>query len=108
MEAIGPLLVLCTYPHLLRGAAWVHYIHNTAAQHALLRGSSSIYSGDHLMGLTWGLAADLDGWPYFDRVHTKSNPIDGVSRGDFEGPWSIVTRAVVPLQMIRQLAVECC
>ena len=60
VEAIGPLLVLCCYPHHLRGAAWVHYIDNTAAQHALLRGSSSIYSGVHIVGLTWDHAADLD------------------------------------------------
>ena len=44
VEAIGPLLLLCTYPQILRGYAWVHYIDSTAAQHALLRGSSSISS----------------------------------------------------------------
>ena len=85
----------------------MHCMYNAAAQHALLRGSSSIYSGDHLVGLTWELAADLDCWPYFDRVRTKSNPIDGVTRRNYEGPWRFVTRAVVPLQMIRQLAAEC-
>ena len=28
--------------------------------------------------------------PWFDRVDTKSNPVDGLSRGDFNGNWDIV------------------
>ena len=107
IEAIGPLVILCTYPDLLQGAAWVHYIDNTAAQHARLRGSSSITSGDHVVVLTSTRAAALDFWPYFDRVHTKTNPIDGVSRRDFRGPWQVVTEAVVPLQLIRQMEQAC-
>ena len=90
VEAIGPLLLLCTYPEILRGSAWVHYIDNTAAQHALVRGSSSISSGDHVVGATLEAAAKLDCWPYFDRVHTKSNLVDGLSRGDLNGVWDIV------------------
>ena len=107
LEAIGPLLLLYTYPQILRGFAWVHYIDNTAAQHALLRGSSSISIGDHVVGATWEAVAELDCWPYFDRVHTKSNPIDGVSRGDFTGPWERVEDAIVPLQLIREMEVSC-
>ena len=107
IEAIGPLLVLCTYPNLLRGAAWIHFIDNTAAQHSLLKGCSSITSGDHVVGLTWERASALDCWPYFDRVHTKSNPIDGVSRQDFQGPWAAVTQAVVPLDMLTQMERAC-
>ena len=107
VEAIGPLLLLCTYPEILRGSAWVHYIDNTAAQHALVRGSSSISSGDHVVGATWEAAAKLDCWPYFDRVHTKSNPIDGVSRGDFTGPWERVEDATVPLQLIKKMELAC-
>ena len=60
VEAIGPLLLLCTYLELLRGSAWVHYIDTIAAQHALVRGSSSISSGDHVVGATWESAAKLD------------------------------------------------
>ena len=107
VEAIGPLLLLCVYSDILSGFAWVHYIDNTAAQNALLRGSSSISSGDHVVGATWVAAAKLDCWPYFDRVHTKSNPIDGVSRGDFSGPWERVVEAVVPLQLIREMELSC-
>ena len=103
IEAIGPLILLHNYPAILRGSAWVHYIDNTASQHALLRGSSSIMSGDPVVGATWDLAATVDCWPYFERVHTKSNPIDGVSRGDFSGPWETVKEAHFPLRLLRSL-----
>ena len=84
---------MCNYPTILRGSAWVHYIGNTAAQHALLCGSSSITSGDRVVGATWAQAAALDCWPYFDRVPSKSNPIDGVSRRDFQEPWQTAEAA---------------
>ncbi len=107
VEAIGPLLFHCTYLDILRRSARFHYIDATAAQHALVRGSSSMSSGDHVVGASWEAAADLDCWPFFDRVHTKSNPIDGVSRGDFSGPWERVVEAVVPLQLIREMELSC-
>lgn len=107
VEAIGPLLLLCTHPEILRGSAWVDYIDNNAAQHAPLRCSSSISSGDHVVGATWEAAAQLECWPYVDRVHTKSNPIDGVSRGDFSGPWERVEVATVPLKLIREMEQSC-
>ena len=63
IEAIGPSILLHNYPAILRGSAWVHYIDNTASQHALLRGSSSIMSGDHVVGATWAQSDALDCWP---------------------------------------------
>ena len=60
LEAIGPLLLLCTYPEILRAFARVHYIDNSAAQYALGRGSSSISSGDHVVGATWVAAAEVE------------------------------------------------
>ena len=35
-------------------------------------------------------------YPYFDRVASKANPVDGLSRGRREGPWKQVLRAVLP------------
>ena len=81
----------------------MQYIDNTASQLALLTGSSSIMSGDHVVGATWELAATLGCWPYFERVHTKSNPIDGVSRGDVSGPWETVKDAYFPVRLLRWL-----
>ena len=61
-----------------------------------------------MVGATWEAAAELDCWPYYyDRVHTKSNPIDGVSRGDFNGPWERVEDTTVPLQLIKKMELAC-
>lgn len=107
VEAIGPLLLLCIYPRILRGSPWAHYIDNTAAQHALCCGSRPISSGDHVVGATLDTAAALDCWPYFDSVHTKSNPIGGVSRRDFTAPWERVQEARFPVRLIKQIELAC-
>ena len=36
-------------------------------------------------GLTWAKIAKINACPWFDRVDTKSNPVDGLSRGDLSG-----------------------
>ena len=86
----------------MKNALWLHFIDNTSAQYSLVRGSSSVQSGDHVIGLTWQMSAQLGTYPYYDRVHTKSNPIDGVSRGDFTGPWGRVYTAKLPINAILQ------
>ena len=53
IEAIGPLVVLCTFPRLVQGCVWPHFIDNSAAQYSLIRGSSSVDSGDVILGETW-------------------------------------------------------
>ena len=42
------------------------------------------------MGLTWETIAMINACPWFDRVDTKSNPVDGLSRGDLSGDWDLV------------------
>ena len=54
-----------------------------------------------------GRASALECWPYLNRVHTKSNPINGVSRQDFHGPWAAVTQAAVPLDMLTLMERDC-
>ncbi len=61
--------------------------------------------------ITWSApleaAAELECWPYSDRVHSEPNPIDGVSRGDFTGPWDRVVEATVPVQLSTQMVLGC-
>ena len=45
---------------------------------------------DAVVGLTWEYVAKLRVLPWFDRVDTKSNPVDGLSRGRLAGPWQII------------------
>ena len=53
VEALGPLLLLLTFPKLLRNCLWIHFIDNSAAEASLIRGSSSSRLGDHVIGMTW-------------------------------------------------------
>jgi len=90
IEAIGPLLILHNWGYLLRDALWVHYIDNAGALAALVKGSSSVTQTDLIVGDTWSRIASLSILPWFDRVDTKSNPVDGLSRGKMNGPWRLV------------------
>ena len=45
---------------------------------------------DTLVGMTWYAISRVDTLPWFERVDTKSNPVDGLSRKVLDGPWKIV------------------
>jgi len=106
IEAIGPLALLTTFPKLLKGAVWTHYIDNIGAEYSLVKGSSSTKAGDIVVGETWRRIVDLDVYPYFDRVASASNPVDGLSRGRREGPWKQVIKAKLPENLEHMLADE--
>ncbi len=107
IEAIGPLLVLFTWPNLVKNTWWLHFIDNEGSEYSLIRGSSSIQAGDHIVGLTWERVFKLQIIPWFDRVESEANPVDGLSRGRMEGPWTHVQKAVVPTAELLELAREC-
>ena len=87
VEAIGPLLVLHNWGHVLAGCLWLHFIDNAAALATLVRGASSVSSGERIAGLTWSHIVGFNCFPWFDRVESSSNPTDGLSRGRLVGPW---------------------
>ena len=90
VEALGPLLLLIAFPNVLKDCLWIHFIDNTAAEASLIRGSSSVEGGGHIVGLTWTMIQKQRLWAYFDRVESKANPVDGLSRRRFNGPWDQV------------------
>ena len=96
VEALGPLLLLIAFPNVLKDCLWIHFIDNTAAEASLIRGSSSVEGGDHIVGLTWTMIQKQRLWAYFDRVESKANPVDGLSRRRFSGPWDQVYRMDFP------------
>ena len=106
IEAIGPLAILCTFPNYVKDALWLHFIDNVAAEYALVKGSSSIRSGDVVVGETWRRIQKLNAAPYFDRVASESNPVDGLSRGRREGPWQRIIKARLPDDLDRLLEAE--
>ena len=59
------------------------FIDNTAAQHALTKGSSRDPPVNALVGAFWAWTARRGAVPHFERVPSGSNWSDGVSRNDF-------------------------
>jgi len=106
IEAIGPLAILTTFPKIVKGALWLHYIDNVAAEYSLVKGSSSIRSGDVVVGETWRSIQKLNIYAYFDRVASESNPVDGLSRGRPNGPWQRVVKALLPANLEKLLESE--
>ena len=101
VEAIGPFLVLARWGHPMRGCLWCHFIDNAAALSCMIRGSSSVSSGDSIVGCTWSLIHKYQLLAWFDRVESTSNPTDGLSRSRSEGPWETLELLRLPEQLDR-------
>ena len=104
IEGVAPLLILTHWSHVLQGALWLHFIDNEAAQAALVGGSSSTEEGDLIMGCTWSHIVRLGVRPWFDRVSSHANPVDGLSRGRWRGPWKYVRSLTAPRELRMALA----
>ena len=91
---------------MLRGSLWLHFIDNVGAQYSLVRGSSSVMSGDVIIGKTWEKVAAVGALLYTDRVASASNPIDGVSRGRTDGPWERLYKARLPVDELAAMLKE--
>ena len=86
---MGPLLILHNFGEDLTGCLWLHFIDNAGALSSLVRGGSSVESGDRITGLTWSHIVQVGCMPWFDRVDSASNPTDGLSRERLLGPWTL-------------------
>ena len=106
VEAIGPQAIAETFPNIIKNSLWIHWIDNSAAQYALVRGSSSVQAGDVIVGETWRKVQALGAYLYIDRVESEANPVDGLSRGRPAGPWVQVLRAKLPANLEELLAEE--
>ena len=103
IEAIGPLIVLSMWGHLMHGMLWTHYIDNTGAQAALVKGSSSVDSATILAAHFWSAVAAASIHAWLDRVASESNPVDALSRKDNRGPWRRVELAWLPDKFLAEL-----
>ena len=103
IEAVGPLVILEKFPELLRGCLWLHFVDNAAALSSLVNASSSVCQGDVIIGETWRRIQGLEVYPWFDRVDSSSNPVDGLSRGRLAGPWRVVSRLAFPGSLLPAL-----
>ena len=105
IEAVGPLVLLENFPDMFRGSLWLHFLDNAAALSNLVNGSSSVIQGDILIGATWSQIQRLQVFPWFDCVDSKSNPVDGLSRGRPDRPWKVESSAF-PGSLFRALRLE--
>ena len=80
------MLILHNVGEDLKDALWLHFIDNSGALSSLVRGGSSVESGDRITGLTWSHIVRVGCMPWFDRVDSASNPTDGLSRERLLGP----------------------
>ena len=101
IEAVGPLLILHNWGHMFRDHLWVHFIDNEGALASLAKGSSSVLSGEVIVGTTheWSAAFGVISW--YDRVDSASNPVDKLSRGKMRGPWKLVDISFPPYLLER-------
>ena len=106
VEAIGPLLILHNWGSDVADCLWLHFIDNAAALATLVRGSSSVMSGERIAGLTWSHVVGLRCLPWFDRVESSANPADGLSRGKLAGPWDLDRSIRLPRELLAEPALE--
>lgn len=91
IEAGGPALILHNWCHLFTaGALWLHFIDNELALATLVKGSSSVLSGQCITAYTHSKVADCGLWPWFDIVSSEDNPVDKLSRNVKDGPWELL------------------
>ena len=68
IEAIVPAICLCTWPNLIRGSLWLHFIDNDGALACLVSGCSRNSSLSAVVDYTWAQIPALGCWPWFERV----------------------------------------
>jgi hypothetical protein len=57
-----------------------------------------------VVGATWWKIQKFDGYAYFDRVESEANPVNGLSRGRMDGPWTQVIKAELPQNPLKLLS----
>ena len=106
IEGVGPLAIATTWPTVIQGCPWLHFIDHQGAQMCLVRGSGNSRNGDVIAGLTWTAVQNTQSWLSMERVMSESNPIDGVSRGRVDGPWQYVEEYQLPRLLLQDLRRE--
>ena len=95
----SPLVILEKKSSVTQGLMWLHFVDNAEASSCLVNRSSSVCEGDGIIGVTWSRIQCLEVFPWFDRVDSSSNPVDGLSRGRLAGPWR-ATRLTFPVSLL--------
>ena len=68
IEAVVPAICLCTWPDLIRGSLWLHFIDNGGALAFLISGCSKNSSLSAVVDFIWAQIPVLRCWPWFERA----------------------------------------
>ena len=82
LEAWAQILVGIGFADIL-GDAYTTFCDNEASKHALLKGYGKDISINNMLGMFWTGIARSGQQPWIERVSSKANLSDGVSRNDF-------------------------
>ena len=88
LEAWALIITTITFQSMLRTQRHPHghyiaFIDNEAAKFALIKGYGRDPAINNMLGLFWAAHAEAGIDPWVERVSTKANPADAISRGDF-------------------------
>jgi hypothetical protein len=87
-ETLGAPLVLHVAPDLLADADVLWFIDNSGAEGGLISGYSGNEDSAAILGYTHVRLASLNSRVWWDRVPSKENPSDGLSREGIDDPWT--------------------
>ena len=83
IEGVGPLLTLATWPQLTN-KLWLHFIDDTDALNALIKGHAVNADLNDIMHATWTEVRLRRLHLWVEYVNTHDNPVDKASRGHVE------------------------
>ena len=83
IEVVVPAICLCTWPELIRGSLWLHFIDNDGALACFISGCSKNSSLSAVVDFTWAQIPIQRCWSWFERVPSECNIVDGLSRRNF-------------------------
>ena len=82
LETFAQCAAIWVFPHLIEGPV-IAFDDNTASEHALVRGYSSDPSTNVIVSHFWGAASSAGASVWLERVSSKANLADAISREDF-------------------------
>ena len=83
LETWAQVVTFLGFDHML-GAEYLSFVDNEAAKHALIKGYGKDSAINSVIGIYWGAHADSQQTPWLERVTSKSNVSDEISRNVYD------------------------
>ena len=99
LELLAAVAAYYSLPDIVRGESVMHYVDNSSAVAALVKGYSQQPDSVHILHAMWALVASLACAPWFKFVRSKANVADLPSRGQLEFITNVLKARKVPFIM---------